>query len=598
MYEWMDVWMDKNIISFVTLFCFVLCVIIIVNKIGKYTIKWMEGSQDNVGTTYAHIKAEYLVPLEDSDNDNDGVGVDNKNETGEVIKNNNNNNISTTATTTTTTTTTTAKTGNPKKRKKKKKKKKKKANTNQDDDDDDDDEKEEEEEDYIPNTIMSGGGSIQYEFPMKRISIGHHVFTKDCSVLIQPGKNREFNISILEHDKGGLYIQFPIRPYDSYVEDYALACQCPGILPDGINNFIYLDMDLKYPTPLKKSNVFYPRVFSHFPDMKKKNKITIIMEGYHDGPILQSLLNMLTEIDIPPQPAFPDVNVTAAALIKHSKMAMTEKLLNEQKQQNLLQSNTSTSKASKKPSGRDDDDDDNDELEDLPPLVSRYGNVMGGDSNKNRKNDIGGGGNKTSDSNWGNDYDDELPPPLICRNDSEQRKNGGTSSTTSESKASSKKIDIVNGGGKFDDDDKFKKRIGVKVLVHGLISRSDLNGLIGTFMGRPQKKERKNDEVRYKVKVTKETKMPNGQISRTNQIFLLKKDNFHFDDDEVIDVNSDEYDSDCPPPLVCRSSEEKKSTAKSTAKIKSDPPAMVKTNTKSDSSTSSEGLSMEHGKYF
>jgi hypothetical protein len=150
------------------------------------------------------------------------------------------------------------------------------------------------------------------------------------------------------------------------------------------------------------------------------------------------------------------------------------------------------------------------------------------------------GGSKNSDSKWGNDDDDELPPPLIFRNDSEQRKNGGISSTICETKKSSRTIDTVNGGGKFDDDDRFKKRIGVKVLVHGLIGRSDLNGSIGTFMGRSPKTERKNDEVRYKINVTvtKETKL---LISCPNQIFLLKKDNFHFDDAEITDVSSDAF---------------------------------------------------------
>ena len=109
-----------------------------------------------------------------------------------------------------------------------------------------------------------------------------------------------------------------------------------------------------------------------------------------------------------------------------------------------------------------------------------------------------------------------------------------------ETKKSGRKIDTVNGGGKFDDDDRFKKRIGVKVLVHGLISQSDLNGSIGTFMGRSPKTERKNDEVRYKIKVTvtKETKL---LISCPNQIFLLRKDNFYSDDAEITDVSSDAF---------------------------------------------------------
>merc|ERR1712130_73003 len=89
--------------------------------------------------------------------------------------------------------------------------------------------------------------------------------------------------------------------------------------------------------------------------------------------------------------------------------------------------------------------------------------------------------------------------------------------------------------------------MGGKVDVHGLISRSDLNGLTGTFMGRTVTKK---NEVRYKIQIMMQVN--DGPMRK--QIFLLKKENFRFR--HVDENDSDEYDSDCPPPLVVTTDED------------------------------------------
>ena len=296
----------------------------------------MGGSLDSIPTastttkpSYAVIKPGNLIPLHDDDDDDDDNDDDDDGETtSNKIKNTPSSNAPCCG-------------SSRKSRKKKKKKKKKNKNLNDNNDDEDDD-----ENPFTPIMIITEDGGIELRYPMERMSIGNLIFTNKCTVGVQRNKTGEFNLnfvlpSLASSSSNGddIHGQFPIRPDDPCVEEYAVSirppntCSASGLTIDQYQTiinpcFIYVYINLKH--PMAKQSAFVKTLYANYPQFNKDNsnnnkkmakqqhRLTVVLEP-KDSKVLESLLELLLVTDIPPVPKSPaNLLDIASALVKHS----------------------------------------------------------------------------------------------------------------------------------------------------------------------------------------------------------------------------------------------------------------------------------------